>query len=157
MPSFASPRATTQLGALTINSISLHIAGCWNFIDVDQLWVPNAIKGDNLDISGAPGTRALPYDYDESLYVLPGVIGSRRDRTGALHTSVRLGLRLNIKEFEAQIVQPPTAPTAVYAASLTTPDADTLTADVQVTGFTHKIRGGFADCALTIRVPERFV
>lgn len=123
----------TVYGTLTINGVSMHTAA-WVVNDVRPLYLPNAYRGGNVVIPGASGRRAYPYRVDQASHSLPMWITGVYDRTGAAHSNKYTGLQTNLEYLRANILTPPTAPTATLSASLLMPDATTRTAEVQVLG-----------------------
>lgn len=123
----------TVYGTLTINGVSMHTAA-WVVNDVRPLYLPNAYRSGSVIIPGASGRRPYPYRVDEAEHVLPMWITGVYDRTGAAHSNKYTGLQTNLEYLRANVLTPPSAPTATLSASLLMPDATTRTADVQVLG-----------------------
>lgn len=121
----------SDVGTLSIGGSSLHTAA-YSLLEesVLQLWTPRSHRGRNVVIPGAAGTRPKPRRVDESIYPMKLVIVGAVDDTGAVNSDVYEGLQENIAAVEA-IIASPTPPTATLSATLTMPDASTLTADVQ--------------------------
>lgn len=118
-------------GELEINGISMHTPA-WCVTDCIELWLPNAVRGQNVIIPGASGRRAYQMRRDESNYSLPMVITGYVDDLGDRYPDPWDGLQANIAFLYANIVDAAIA--ATLPATLTMPDLSVRTANVQVRG-----------------------
>lgn len=124
--------ACTRTGTLTINSVSMHVNGAWTITDLHELWLPNAERAGNVIIPGATGQRAYPWRTDASEYLLIMGIAGERNVSGVPYADQIVGLMTNVEYLRANVLVPPTAPTATYSATLTLPGGGTpRTANVQ--------------------------
>lgn len=123
--------SSTATGALTISSVSMHCPA-WNLLDLVPLWLHNAVRGTNVVIPGSTGTRAYPQRVHEARHSLVMAITGWVDRNGTANADEWDGLQVNIEYLRANVIAPPTAPTATRAATLVMPDGTTRSANIQV-------------------------
>lgn len=148
-----------QVGTLTINSIPLNTPA-WGVLDLSELWGSQPpLRGNNVVIPGAVGTRAYPRRFDQSVWSLHMIISGFVDDMGVEYADEEVGLETNLAYLQTNVIDPPTPPTATRSASLLTPSGNTLTADVQVTGFDRGAKNlGLMRAVLELTIPGgRFV
>ncbi len=123
----------TSNGKLTINSLNMHTAA-WLVLDVRQLYIPTAFRGDNVVIPNAAGTRAYPVRIDEVTHSLPMWITGTRTSTGGVNSNRFAGHRVNVDTLRSSLLSPTTA--ATLNATLTSVPGTTKTysAGVQILG-----------------------
>lgn len=146
--------ATTATGTLTINSVLMHTSA-WNVLDCTELWLVAAVRGDNITIPYVNGRRALPYRIDEATFALRMAITGDVNSAGVKYADPWVGLQANLDYLRANVVDPPTAPSATRAATLVMPSGVTRTANVQVLELEILRHGGphLVDAALHLRIP----
>lgn len=124
-------RACTTIGELTINDVSMHIDGAWNILNVQVLWIGNAVRAGNTIVAYDRGRLALPYRVDEASYQLQMVIDGTYDWLGNPYSDPWIGLETNVEYLWDNVFIPPDAPTATYPATLEMPSGEVRVADVQ--------------------------
>lgn len=147
------------LGEITINSVSLHIDGAWNCTNPQVMWTPNAVKGENRRKPRARGRKANPWRIDQGEYSLEMLIDGAWD-VGANAPSATpwIGLQHNLEYLMTNVVNPPTAPTAVRAATIGMPDGDLRSGSVQPRTLIHEGTGTSVFTAvLTVYVPDGWI
>lgn len=120
-------------GELTINNVSMHTPA-WCVLDLAQLWMPNAVRGQNVIIPGAAGQRAYRIRRDQARYSLPMVITGYVDDLGDRYADPWIGFVINLDFLRANVIDPPVAATQV--AELIMPDGSLRVENIQVVGFT---------------------
>ena len=102
---------STALGALTINSVSMHTPA-WSVLDLTPLWMPvTTYRGENVVIPGASGRRAQPYRFDEGRYTLPFTVIGAVNLSGVAYSNPWVGLQTNLSYLFSNVFTPPAAPT----------------------------------------------
>ena len=109
--------ACTDLGALTINNVDMHIGGCWNVLNPQVLWMPTDTRGANSVVSHASGRLPKPWHLDQSTYSLQIIIDGCNDWDGDPYDNPLEGLETNIEYLFQTIIIPPDDPLSSYDAS----------------------------------------
>lgn len=122
----------TSYGTLTINSLSMHTYA-WLVRDVRPLYTRHTVRGRNVIIPGASGTRPYRYRTTEFRHVFKMWFTGECDSAGNAHADRFTGLQTNLETFSDAVLEPPVS--GVLAASLVMPDASVRTADIQVIDF----------------------
>lgn len=143
------------LGAVTINSVLMHVDGAWNVLNPQVLWLPTAEKGENRKKPRARGRRPNPWRTDESTYSLNMVIDGTFDvGANAYSTSPWVGLQHNIEYLWDNVVIPPDSPTTTRSLTLGMPDGDTRTGSCQPKHLeTEPTESPLFTAVLTVYVP----
>lgn len=147
-----------SIGELAIQGetdlVSLHMPS-WCVVSLVDLYMPPAVRGRNVLIPGASGTRAYPLRITETDYSLPMLIGGLQPDGSEPTAGQEIQQMLdNLAYLRAEILDPPAAPTATRAATLTMPDLTVLNAAVQVLGLTMGFHiGDFMRVMLELRIP----
>lgn len=146
----------STLGQLTINGVLMHKEGAWNVLNPQILWLPTDERGSNVVISRARGRRAYPWRTDQSSYPLSLLVDGVLDWDGNPYANPWEGLETNLAYLYANVLIPPTAPTAVRAASLLMPSGETRIADVQPKhlGIPNAVENACFTDTLTLVVPD---
>lgn len=123
--------ACVQQGELEIDGVSMHIPGCWNCTNVEQLWIPNAVRGgENVVIPYTPGRTAVPWRRDQAVYDVELVFAGLNDENGTDWPDYRQGLTENVLTFQQLIVDSP-APVTTVPAQITLNTGTQIEAHVQ--------------------------
>ena len=123
--------APTDLGALTINNVDMHIPGAWNVLNPQVLWVPTDTRGGNSVISHATGRLKKPWHIDQATYSLLLASDGVNDVDGDPYTDPFEGLEYNIEYLVQNVILPPDEPLASYDAELLMPSGSVRTGDIQ--------------------------
>lgn len=143
------------LGEFVIEGTSMHIDGAWNVLNPQVLWTPNAVKGSNRNKPRARGSRPNPWRTGESTYSLRMLIDGMWDvGQNDWASNPWVGLQHNLEYLFDTVVNPPTAPTAVRAATLDMPDGTIYEGGVQPRTLIHQeTETSVFTAVLTVIVP----
>lgn len=127
----------------------------WCCVDLTPLWIGPEVRGENVIVPGAQGTRAQRRRVTETSYSLPFAISGVVDPDGNPVANPMNQLKLNIDYLRENVIDPPPNQARTRSATLTLPDGMTvLTAEVQVVRFQMGDHAGpVVRAALTILIP----
>lgn len=124
----------SNFGYLTIGSVYMHRkAFCVVETELLKLWSYSKVRGSNVPIFGASGTRPYGRRIDEATVSLTMVFCGTVDKDGNPTSNVFAGLKGNVDYVLDNVLLPTDGSVATRSASLVIP-GQTLTADVQPTG-----------------------
>jgi hypothetical protein len=121
--------------------VGLYPLNCpaWDIVNLAPLWVEDEFRGDNVALPRINGSRAYPKRLAEGRHDLVLWVRGDADKNGAAHPEVWQGLYANLSALKANVINPPSPPTATRTARLTLPNGtSTLTANVQFEGLRHE-------------------
>jgi hypothetical protein len=146
-------------GVLTIDGVELNTAG-WDSPQLAHLWFEFDVRGENRLIPHLPGRRAYPQRIDETEHDMYLVITGNAESDGTPYADPWEGFSNNLQILNASVFEPPLAPDAVRAATLTVPfpgGDETWYADVQVSSL-RRIRDiitpEYVEFRYTLTIPE---
>lgn len=120
--------ASTCHGSLTLNGLPMNTLA-WASLNNFVLWPSPARRGENLLIPGAPGRIAFPKRKDETTVTLECLVIGDCDQSGTPHADKSAGLATNWMTVYTAL---DSMLDSNVGASLTLPNAVTLTGTVQV-------------------------
>lgn len=143
-PPICASATVATIGELVIEGesgdpISLHIDGCWNFLDPTMLWAPFGARGENVVIPSTPGRFPEPWRLDQSTYDLQIVIDGDNDWNGDPYSNPWEGLETNLEYLVDELIIPPADVTVkTRPATLAMPSGAMRGADVQPRSQQHR-------------------
>lgn len=117
---------------LTIGGIPLRVTGCIQAVDLAPLIGGSAVRGRNTLIPGTAGVIAQPRRITETKVNIDLKVFGYKTFAGASHPNVEDGVGINFGYLVANVVTPPTPPTATRTAALTWGSLTIATKPVQV-------------------------
>lgn len=135
MSGYASLLATRKTGRLTINSILMHIPGCWTiYSPLTPLWLPPPKDFENLSVPRQEGTRPFRQRNPQAQHDLGLVVVGTHNRLGAPYSDKMVGLETNMKYLVDNLpLVANSAPTV--SASIVKPSTTVVNAEIQVIGW----------------------
>lgn len=138
---------STVEGNLTLNGVPMKTRA-WTCPDLTPLWLPPAVRGQDLILPVAPGARAYKRVVTVTQYALDFRVCGISDMNGVVTTGSGNGpeefrqLEYNLAYLRTNVIDTRTTPNAngTVPGVLTMPSGDVRTADVHVLGFTVNTR-----------------
>lgn len=121
-------------GRLRVGATFWLASPAWDIPNLSKLWFEHQIRGENLPIPSAAGTRAYPRRIDEATHNLLLYVTGEVDQFGTAFADPWHGLRHNLDTLWTQVFQPVSTGTGTRACVLEAPTASTpqnRTANVQ--------------------------
>jgi len=143
-----------KVGELTINSVLMHTPG-FNVLTPVPFWYGLAVRGENIQVGGAPGMRATPLEINQQDFILPMMVSGAVDKDGTEDPDGPFAcLFRNFSYLRENVFGPVDGVTATWPASIAYVWGDTYEADVQVLDIGEVyVNTYIVKTNLTIRVP----
>lgn len=120
------------LGVMTIVAGSFPMnCPAWDLTGYPKLWSEHAIRTDSVVLPTAAGQRSYPGRMDQTDYDLTLYVNGEVDRNGTPWSDPWAGLYANLQDLWTNALSPVGSGRGTRAATLTTPSATTLAADIK--------------------------